>query len=96
MGGTPPGLSVSVSENGAKSWILRTTIDGKRRHIGLGSYPDVSLAETRIAALEMKRQIRDGIDPVEERRNARMDAVAEQTRNISFGESIERLFKEII
>ena len=96
MGGTPPGLSVSVSENGAKSWILRTTIDGKRRHIGLGLYPDISLAEARIAALEMKRQIRDGIDQVEERRNARMDAVAEQTRNISFGEAFERFFRERI
>ncbi len=96
VGGTPPGLSVSVSENGAKSWILRTTIDGKRRHIGLGSYPDVSLAEARIAALEMKRQIRDGIDPVEERRNARMDAMAEQTRNIAFEEAFERFFSERI
>ena len=96
MGGTPPGLSVSVSENGAKSWILRTTIDGKRRHIGLGSYPAISLAEARISALEMKRKIRDGIDQVEERQSARMDAMAEQTRNISFGEAFESLFRERI
>lgn len=64
--------------NDSRSWILRVVVgqrfdeDGKqrvhRRDIGLGSYPEVSLAEARTKAQEMKAQIRNGIDPIQQKR----------------------------
>ncbi len=38
------GLHLLISKAGAKSWVQRITIDGRRRDIGLGGYPSVSLA----------------------------------------------------
>ena len=45
------GLNLRVEDSGAKFWFQRVTIDGKRRNLGLGGYPTVSLAEARKAAL---------------------------------------------
>ena len=39
---TQRGLILQVSATGARSWILRTTIQGKRRDMGLGGYPETS------------------------------------------------------
>ena len=49
---------------GHKSWILRTLIGGKRRDIGLGSYPTVPIKEAREAARTIKADIKAGTDPV--------------------------------
>lgn len=62
------GLCLQVSEGGSRSWILRTLVKGKRKSIGLGGYPDVSLAEARNRAGEIRMQVRSGVDPVEQRR----------------------------
>lgn len=42
------------AEIGARSWILRTMVAGKRRDIGLGGYPEVTLAQARENAREIK------------------------------------------
>ena len=52
---------------------MRTNGKGKtvvhHRDMGLGSYPEISLAETRDdKAREMRRQVRDGIDPLEQKK----------------------------
>jgi len=44
------GLRLVVSPRGAKKWVLRITVAGRRREMGLGSFPDVSLADAREAA----------------------------------------------
>ena len=49
---------------GAKSWVFRFQLDGKRRDMGLGPYPDISLAEARRRAAEHRNSRRDGIDPL--------------------------------
>jgi hypothetical protein len=41
------GLLLQVKETGARSWILRAVVGADRRHIGLGGYPDVTLAQAR-------------------------------------------------
>jgi integrase len=66
--GTVPGLRLNVSESGAKSWILRTTVGTKRSDIGLGSYPAVTLAAAWERARTALDTIRNGVDPVAERR----------------------------
>ena len=49
------GLYLNIAKGGSKSWILRAVIEGKRRDIGLGGYPKVSLAEARQRAFEKRR-----------------------------------------
>ena len=63
--------------NDSRAWVLRVVVgqrfdeDGKqrvhRRDIGLGSYPEVSLAVARAKAQELKAQIRNGIDPIQQK-----------------------------
>jgi integrase len=80
----PPG---DCSEIGSRSWILRTMIGGARREIGLGGYPDVSLAEAREAARKLKADIRStGVDPVAERKMQKAQLVAIQKKQITFKE----------
>ena len=64
------GLYVVVDDSGAKRWLLRTVIMGKRRDIGLGSVRLVPLVEAREEAVRMRRKARDGGDPLAERRRA--------------------------
>ncbi len=48
-------------------WILRLVVKGKRREMGLGRWPDVTIAEARERAAGARKQVRDGVDPIEER-----------------------------
>ena len=83
------GLCLNVSHTGARSWILRTTIGHTRREIGLGAFPELSLAEARIAAKSIKQRIKEGFDPVDERRAARAALIAEQKRGISLADAYD-------
>jgi integrase len=65
------GLYLQVLDSGARSWVLRATIAGKRRDMGLGGFPDVPLAMARDKAREARLQIDRGIDPIEARREAK-------------------------
>lgn len=58
------GLFLYVKPSGARSWVLRYQIHGRRRDLGLGAYPDVSLAMARERALEARRLISEGEDPI--------------------------------
>ena len=49
------GLYLNVTMGGSKNWIQRISIDGKRRDLGLGGYPTVSLAESRDNARENRQ-----------------------------------------
>ena len=59
------GLALQLTAGSGKSWLLRVVIAGKRREMGLGSYPGVSLAQARVKASEAREMIRRGADPIE-------------------------------
>jgi len=61
------GLRLVVSEALSRRWVLRYTIFSKRREMGLGSYPLVTLAKARDEALEYRRLAKSGIDPIHNR-----------------------------
>jgi integrase len=61
------GLRLVVSNSGAKKWVLRFTVNGKRREMGLGSLQDVGLAEARDKATKYRKQAKNGVDPIEAR-----------------------------
>ncbi len=65
--GTVAVLAV-VSKSGVKKWVLRNTLHGRRRELGLCSYPSLGLADTRIFALKRRRQVATGAFPIEARR----------------------------
>ena len=65
------GLYLVVEPSGAKRWLLRTVIRGKRCDIGLGGARLVSLAEARDTALAMRKVARNGDDPLAARRKTR-------------------------
>ena len=64
------GLYLNVAKGGSTSWIQRITIKGRRRDIGLGGYPTVSLAQARRMAAENRTAVAEGRDPLAERRRA--------------------------
>jgi hypothetical protein len=57
------GLYLKVDPSGARRWILRTVVRGRRRDYGLGSANLVSLAEAREKAFELRRIARNGGNP---------------------------------
>lgn len=62
--GTVRGLYLLVSSTGARSWVLRYQMNGRRRDMGLGPYPEVGLARAREKAMEARRLAKDGTDPL--------------------------------
>ncbi len=65
------GLYLLVDDTGAKRWLLRTLVHGKRRDIGLGGYPTTSLKQAREESLRLRRIARQGGDPLAERAKER-------------------------
>jgi integrase len=62
------GLYLVVEPTGAKRWVLRTVVQGRRRDIGLGSARLVSLVEAREKAAAYRKTARAGSDPIAEHR----------------------------
>lgn len=87
--GGVPGLHLRVDPYGSRHWVLRIVIGKKRRDVGLGGYPGVSLAHARERAREAREQVWRGVDPVEERRAAVAALVAAQS-TLTFDEAAER------
>ena len=71
------GLYMVVRPSGSRAWVLRTTIDGSRTDIGLGPFPDVTLARAREKAQEIRGKVADGHDPRAERRQPKVPTFRE-------------------
>ncbi|MFZ3238759.1 MAG: integrase arm-type DNA-binding domain-containing protein [Stellaceae bacterium] len=91
MHGDGGGLWLHVSGRTSKSWIFRFTspIDGKPHEMGLGPLHTLSLAEARIKALDCRRQVLEGRDPLADRKAQRRAARVVAVKEISFRECAE-------
>lgn len=69
------GLTLRVDSSG-KRWDQRVTINSRRRNMGLGDYPAAPLAEAREQAMVNAKSVRNGLDPIQENRQARELALA--------------------
>lgn len=87
--GGVPGLALQVLKSGGRTWILRVMIGTRRREMGLGGYPGVTLAMAREAAREARDQIRRGIDPIEAAREARAALLVTPTVGYTFRAAAE-------
>ena len=89
------GLYLNVTEKGTRSWMQRMTIDGKRRDLGLGGFPKVSLAAARAKARENKMTARNGTGIAAPRRSPR-PAPAPRSRASTaptFAEALEKFWE---
>jgi len=81
--GVVPGLYLQVrvpnesSQRSCRSWVLRAMVGGRRRDLGLGGYPAVTLAQAHQKAREARDLIAKGIDPVTAKRES-LNALAAQ------------------
>ena len=80
------GLYLDVQPSGSRSWVQRLAVHGRRRELGLGSFPLVSLDEARGQALANRRLARAGGDPFRARR-----AVDDPT----FAEAVDRVWRQM-
>jgi integrase len=78
------GLYLRVSATGAKSWVFRFQLDGRRRDMGLGPYPDISLAEARGKATDHRKQRHEGIDPLNAKKAQRQAQRVSETKGRTF------------
>ena len=76
------GLHLFVHKNGRRSWVQRITADGRRRDIGLGGYPTVSLAQARKRATDNREAISSGRDPVAEKHRPAMPTFSEAAHTV--------------
>lgn len=92
------GLYLKVTPTGTKSWVYRYSVVApdkgeahRRRHaLGLGAYPDISLADARERARAQRLLRLDGDDPITVKRakatERRVAAAAEKARKVTFEE----------
>jgi integrase len=69
-----------------RSWVLRVRIAGKRQVIGLGPYPQVSLADAREAARKLSADARDGVDLISRKRAQRSALLDVSSKQKTFQE----------
>jgi integrase len=69
------GLHLWVKDSGRKYWNLRYTFAGSRKGLGLGAYPEVSLKQARIRAIEQRSLINKSVDPMQVRNTRKTPAL---------------------
>jgi integrase len=77
-------LYLLVTDAGTKSWVYRPTIAGKRRDMGLGGFPTVTLEMARDLARNALVKIRNGIDPIEDAKRAKSRLHADRAKDVTF------------
>ena len=91
--GDGDGLYLNVAPSSSKSWVQRIVIDGRRRDMGLGPYPAVSLARARAIAHDNRTAVAQGRDPVAEKREAREAARRPAPSIPTFAEAAARVIE---
>lgn len=84
------GLYYQPTGSSRGKWSYRFTIDGKSYEMGLGTYPQISLKQVRIAHAEQRRIFICGDNPLEFKRLSKQQKV---TQNIRFSEVAEMVIK---
>jgi integrase len=75
-----------VAPGGSRGWIFRYTMTGKTRDMGLGPYPQITLADARVHARECRALLQRGIDPIDQRRAQRASGRVAEAKTATFEE----------
>ena len=89
------GLYLAVAKGGSKSWIYRYQQEGRRRELGLGGYPAVSLAKARLRRDAARDQRQSGIDPLEARDRQKAQQRVELNEEAARRERTAMTFKRV-
>ncbi len=84
------GLYLDVRPSGSRSWVQRIVIRGRRREMGLGGFPLVSLDEARGQAFANRKVARTGGDPL-----AGRDGVRRARAAPTFAAAAERVWRQM-
>lgn len=89
------GLYLYVSQTGNRSWVFRyrDRITGKLRDKGLGPLLDVTLEKARDLAANCRTALRDGKDPIDQKRQERIAAQVERSSQVTFSDCVTRYIK---
>lgn len=78
------GLYIQVSKSGSTSWLFRFQLDGRRREMGLGSYPEITMLKAREASEDARRLVAQRIDPIIARERAQAAERAQAEKVFTF------------
>lgn len=82
------GLYLRVTSEGGKRWAYRFMLNGKAREMGLGALHTVDLAAARASALECRKLLQAGIDPIDNREASHQQAAVAKSRLKTFSECV--------
>ncbi len=84
------GLYLQVARGGSKSWLFRFMLRRKSRDMGLGGIDVVSLSEAREKALEARKLVKAGIDPIDARKAQRAQYAVDAASGRTFQDCAEK------
>lgn len=82
------GLYLQITTAGARSWVFRFTLAGRRRDMGLGAYPTVTLATARNLAAGARELVAAGTDPIADRDAQRVRQRLEEARGVTWDQAV--------
>lgn len=87
------GLLLQVSCSGARSWIFRFQLDGRKRDMGLGTASSIGLADARQLGAQCRAMVAKGIDPIEEQAGRRQQRALKAASALTFQECALKLIE---
>lgn len=89
------GLYLQITETGAKTWVFRFSVKGRRRDMGLGSITTVTLADARLKALDAKKLVGAGVDPIEAKRTQVANQALAAAKAMTFRQCAEAFIESM-
>lgn len=85
------GAYLQIAAGGSRSWIFRYNRNGQARHMGLGPFDLVPLAEARDKAKAARKALLDGADPIDAKRQTKARKRLEEAKRMTFKAAAERM-----
>jgi len=92
--GDGEGLYLKVTPTGTKSWVYRYGINGKKTKMGLGAFPDISLADVRVKADQCRKVKGEGGDPKTHRDTVKRQIKTDIAKAKTFKECAEACIEQ--
>jgi integrase len=80
------GAYLQISQWKTRSWIFRYVRNGRARHVGMGGCDYVKLSEARERAIDYRRMLARGVDPLDDKRGTRLEQQRAEARSKTFRE----------
>ncbi|MBN3726090.1 tyrosine-type recombinase/integrase [Burkholderia sp. Ac-20379] len=83
------GLYLQITLSGSRSWVYKFMLAGRSREMGLGALSLLSLAAARKEAVECRALVKEGIDPIENRRRVQTERIAADAPGVTFKQAAQ-------